>query len=110
MGAPILFTVIDCECDNTASVEIEIVYALPTKQHVVKITVPAGTTLEQAIFLSGILNVFPEIDLKKNRVGVFNKLVKLDTSVQPHDRVEIYRSLLIDPKEARRLRVSRNKA
>lgn len=110
MDAPTLFTVADCECDDATSVEIEIVYALPIRQHVAKIAVPAGTTLEQAICLSGILNIFPEIDLKRNRVGVFNKLVKLDTSVQPYDRVEIYRSLLIDPKEARRLRVSRSKA
>ncbi|MDC8444465.1 MAG: RnfH family protein [Nitrosomonas sp.] len=86
--------------------EVEVVYALPSRQILAKIWVPPETTLEQAIQFSGITKHFPEIDLNRNRIGIFGKLEKKETIVRPHDRVEIYRALLIDPKEARRLRVS----
>ncbi|MBX3628541.1 MAG: RnfH family protein [Nitrosomonas sp.] len=95
--------------DTAAAIEVEIVYALLSRQVLTKIRVPSGTTLEQAIQLSGIMKQFPEIDLSKNRIGVFGRLAKRDALVESRDRVEIYRPLLIDPKEARRLRVSGNK-
>lgn len=95
--------------DTAAAIEVEIVYALLSRQVLTTIQVPSGTTLEQAIQLSGILKQFPEIDLSKNRIGVFGRLAKRDTLVKLRDRVEIYRPLLIDPKESRRLRVSGNK-
>lgn len=88
------------------TMEVEVVYALPSRQILAKIWVPPETTLEQAIQLSGIMKQFPEIDLNRNRIGIFGKLEKKEAIVRPHDRVEIYRALLIDPKEARRLRVS----
>jgi len=87
-------------------IEVEVVYALPSQQILAKLKVPSDTTLEQAIQLSGITKHFPEIDLSRNRVGIFGKLVKTETIVCPYDRIEIYRGLLIDPKEARRLRVA----
>jgi uncharacterized protein len=90
-------------------IEVEVVYALPSRQILAKLCVPPDTTLEQAVQLSGITKHFPEIDLSRNRVGVFGRLVKKETIVQSRDRVEIYRALQIDPKESRRLRVSGNK-
>lgn len=96
---------------NTAAtmVEVEVVYALPSRQILANIWVPPETTLEQAIQLSGMTMHFPEIDLSRNRIGIFGKLAKKETIVRSRDRVEIYRALLIDPKEARRLRVSKIK-
>ena len=62
--------------------------------------------MEQAIHASGILEQYPSIDLSINKVGIFGKLTKLDTVLRQKDRVEIYRQLLADPKEARRRRAA----
>ena len=91
-------------------IEVEIAYARPEYQVLKKLQVPAGVNVEQAIHFSGIMNQFPEIDLKKNRLGIFSKFAKRETVLQPRDRIEIYRPLTIDPKEARRLRVKNKKA
>ena len=64
----------------------------------------AGTTAAQAITTSGVLLKFPEIDLAQSKLGIFGKLVKPDTVLREHDRVEIYRPLIADPKEVRRQR------
>ncbi|SER11816.1 hypothetical protein SAMN05421690_10099 [Nitrosomonas sp. Nm51] len=93
--------------DLTESIEVEIVYALSECQYLKKLRVPVGSTIEQVIGLSNITDQFPEIDLNKNRLGVFSKLADRKTVLQPLDRIEIYRPLRIDPKEARRLRVKR---
>jgi putative ubiquitin-RnfH superfamily antitoxin RatB of RatAB toxin-antitoxin module len=85
-------------------IEIEVVYALPEKQVVRQVRVHEGTTAEQAVRLSGILELFPEIDLSLNKLGVFGKVVKPERILRDSDRVEIYRALAIDPKEARRRR------
>jgi len=63
-----------------------------------------GATVRMAIKASGVLQAFPEIDLARNRVGVYARLVTLDTPLRDGDRVEIYRPLRVDPKEARRMR------
>lgn len=92
---------------------VEVVYALPAVQRLKQIAVPPGTTVQQAIERSGILRDFPEIDLTKNKVGVFGKLTRLDAPLKDRDRVEIYRPLIADPKEMRRRRAeagSRGKA
>lgn len=89
----------------TITFPVEVVYALPEIQVLKRIEVPAGCTVEQAITYSGILEQFPQIDSRKNKVGIFGQPVKPDTHVQSNDRIEIYRPLVIDPKEARRLRV-----
>ncbi|WP_333839328.1 RnfH family protein [Pelomicrobium sp.] len=83
---------------------VEVVYAMPHLQRLKQITVPPGTTVQQAIERSGILQDFPEIDLTKNKVGVFGKLSRLDAPLNDRDRVEIYRPLIADPKEVRRRR------
>ncbi|ODT75614.1 MAG: RnfH family protein [Nitrosomonadales bacterium SCN 54-20] len=86
------------------NIDIEVVYALPEKQVVRRMNLPEGTTVEQAVKLSGILPQFPEIDLLKNRLGIYGRLVPPTTALCNRDRVEIYRPLRIDPKESRRKR------
>ncbi len=93
----------------TEEIEVEVVYALPEVQTLLKLKVPAGTTATQAVERSGIMGQYPEIDLKKNKIGVFGKLVKGDTNLRQNDRVEIYRALIADPKEVRRKRAEEGK-
>ncbi|SFE95288.1 RnfH family protein [Nitrosomonas sp. Nm166] len=83
---------------------VEVVYALPHTQVFKKLNVSVGCTVEQALTYSGILAQFPEIDLAKNKLGIFGKFAQLNTLLQPYDRIEIYRPLIIDPKDARRMR------
>ena len=90
---------------NDNSFPVEIVYALLHIQILKKLNVPTGCTIKQAVILSGILDQFPEIDLTKNNLGIFGKLAQSNTFLCPNDRIEIYRPLVIDPKDARRIRV-----
>lgn len=89
---------------------VEVAYALPTVQALRQIKVPRGATVVQAIDLSGLREEFPEIDLARNKVGVFGKLTRLDAPLRDRDRVEIYRPLIADPKEVRRQRAAEGKA
>jgi putative ubiquitin-RnfH superfamily antitoxin RatB of RatAB toxin-antitoxin module len=88
---------------------IEIAYALPQKQMIIPIKVKAGITAEDAIKVSGIIKKFPEIDLNINQIGIFGKLTQLDHIIRERDRIEIYRSLIADPKEIRRQRAAEGK-
>lgn len=88
---------------------VEVAYAKPEKQLILTLKVAPGTTAEQAIIASGILQKFPEIDLAANKVGIFGKMVKPDTELREKDRVEIYRPLIADPKEVRRQRAAEGK-
>jgi len=94
---------------NEAAIEVEVAYALHDQQELLRVEVPAGATLEQAIVRSGLLERHPEIDLQVNKVGVFGKACSLTTPLQPGDRVEIYRPLIADPKEARKKRAAEGK-
>lgn len=94
---------------SAASVSVEVVYALPAQQPLTRVQLPEGATVEDAIRASGMLDAFPEIDLARNKVGIFSKLVKLDEKVRDRDRVEIYRPLIADPKEVRRKRAEEGK-
>ena len=85
---------------------VEVVYALPDRQSVVAVQVAKGATLRAAIEASGLLQDFPEIDLDSNAVGIFGHTRRLDEPVRAGDRVEIYRALLADPKDARRSRAN----
>lgn len=89
--------------------EIEIVHALPHLQVLKSIVVRTGDTIEQAIYQSGLLDQFPDISLKVNKVGIFSKFATLNTVLNPNDRLEIYRSLMIDPKEVRQIRANKVK-
>jgi putative ubiquitin-RnfH superfamily antitoxin RatB of RatAB toxin-antitoxin module len=64
------------------TVSVEVVYALPQQQTLLTVTLPEGATVEDAIRQSGILEKFPEIDLARNKVGIYSKLVKLDEKVR----------------------------
>ncbi|MDB5887481.1 MAG: hypothetical protein JWM03_353 [Rhodocyclales bacterium] len=90
-------------------IHIEVCYALPDKQEVVALVLDAGTTVGDAINASGMLNRYPEIGLETNKLGIFAKAVKPDTPLRDHDRVEIYRPLIADPKEVRRQRAAQGK-
>ena len=94
---------------STGTITVEIVYALPAQQPLLRAQLAEGATVEDAIRASGVLEAFPEIDLAKNKVGIFSKLVKLDETVRDRDRVEIYRPLIADPKEVRRKRAEEGK-
>ena len=85
-------------------IHVEVVYALPQEQRVIALVVNKNMTAEEIIRESGVLELYPEIDLKKNKVGVFSRNIKLDATVRDRDRIEIYRPLLADPKEIRRKR------
>ena len=89
---------------------VEVAYALADKQSLLTIEVERGATLKDAIEASGILESFKQIDLTKDRVGIFSKFASLDTILQEKDRVEIYRSLVADPKEVRKARAAMVKA
>lgn len=91
------------------TIRIEIAYALPHEQILKSLQVAQGITAEQAIRQSGILEKQPEIDLAKNKIGIFGKLAKLDTALRDKDRVEIYRPLIADPKEVRKKRAEEGK-
>ena len=88
---------------------VEVAYALPDKLSLVSLEVEKGTTLKEAIEASGILDSFEQIDLAKDRVGIFSKFATLDTVLREKDRVEIYRPLIADPKKVRKERAAEGK-
>ncbi|SFF61727.1 hypothetical protein SAMN04488120_1136 [Fontimonas thermophila] len=90
-------------------IQVEVAYALPAEQWILKVDVAPGTTIRAAIERSGILARFPEIDLSRNKVGCWGHLAALDDVVRSGDRIEIYRPLIADPKEVRRRRASQGK-
>ena len=87
---------------DAESIEVEVAYALPERQTLLRLRVPLGTRLGEAIHLSGLLERHPEIDLTRQAVGIFSRAATLDTPLHPGDRVEIYRPLVADPKQARK--------
>lgn len=89
-------------------ISVEVVYALPEKQYQRVVKLEEGSTVEQAILASGLLELRRDIDLNSNKVGVFSRTVKLSDTLQEGDRVEIYRPLIADPKELRRQRAERS--
>ena len=88
---------------------VEIAYALPEEQVIISIKVPTIFNVQQAIEKSGIQKKFPSIDLSKNKVGIFGKKITLDHLLKDRDRIEIYRPLILDPKEMRRMRAAKKK-
>jgi putative ubiquitin-RnfH superfamily antitoxin RatB of RatAB toxin-antitoxin module len=90
-------------------IQIEVTYAKPDRQDVIPVKLPEGSTIQQAIEASGLLQRNPEIDVAKAKVGIYGKLSKMDTVVRARDRVEIYRPLIADPKEVRKQRAAEGK-
>jgi putative ubiquitin-RnfH superfamily antitoxin RatB of RatAB toxin-antitoxin module len=87
-------------------IAVHVAYATPEEQVIVAIYVPSGATVQEAIEISGLLDRFPDLDLAVNRVGIFGRLRRLDDMVKAGERIEIYRPLRADPKEARRRRAA----
>ena len=82
---------------------------MPDNQLIITLQVDESCTVEQAIFQSGILQEFSQIDLSKNKVGIFTEICSLNKILQENDRIEIYRHLVMDPMEARRQRAIKQK-
>ncbi len=97
--------------ESTAAdkITIEVVYGVPHKQKILTLSVDAGTSVEKAIVDSGIIALFPEIDLSKNKVGIWNRAVKLSEVLDDLDRIEVYRPLIADPKDVRKRRAEKAK-
>lgn len=90
-------------------IQITVVYALPQRQWVQPVQLPSGATVQMAIERSGLLQVFPGLRLEAIEAGIFHRRCGLDTPLRDGDRVEIYRPIQLDPKDARRLRAARSK-
>ena len=90
--------------------DIEVCYAQAGKQEVVRLSLPEGATLAEALKASGLLLKYPEIDLQKSKFGIYARLTKTDAVLRDRDRVEIYRPLIADPKEVRKQRAAAGKA
>jgi putative ubiquitin-RnfH superfamily antitoxin RatB of RatAB toxin-antitoxin module len=88
---------------------VEVIYSLPEKSEIVPLDLPEGSTVMQALEASGLLVKHPEIDVKKNKFGIYAKLAKVDAVLRERDRVEIYRPLIADPKEVRKQRAAEGK-
>ncbi|MBL4850891.1 MAG: RnfH family protein [Gammaproteobacteria bacterium] len=94
---------------TSETIDIEVAYATLEEQLILKQSIAPNATVETALQASGLLEHFPDIDLSVNKVGIFGKLCKLNTSLRPGDRIEVYRKLIADPKEARRKRAKESK-
>ncbi len=81
---------------------VEVAFALPSKQVLLKVEVSEGACVTDVIQASGISDEFPEFSLLEMQPGIWGREVDSDTVVRDGDRVEIYRPLLLDPREARR--------
>lgn len=90
----------------TEKIKVEVAYAYPEKYFLKKMEFDEPITLQNIILKSGILEKYKEIDLNKNKIGIFSRPAKLTDMVENGDRIEIYRSLLADPKEIRRQRAA----
>jgi len=84
-------------------ITVEVAYATPAAQKIIAFDVFEGTTVFDAAVASGIQNVFPEIDFESIDMGIFGKMVRKpkEEALREGDRVELYRPLIIDPKQAR---------
>ena len=94
------------EMSTRDSIKVEVCYALRDHQDIVRLTLPAGCTVQRALDVSGLLQKHLA---KTNKLGIFAKLVKADTVLRDRDRIEIYRPLIADPKEVRRKRAEEGK-
>jgi len=103
--------------DTHSEITVEVAFALPDKQVLKELKVAAGTTALEAVKQSGVLELFPEIDIDKTQMGIFSQVLGTKGLEEPakyqlknRDRVELYRPLIADPKEVRRRRAEESKA
>jgi len=92
-----------------ARLRVEVVYALPAAQDAASVEVTEGASARDALEASGFLARHPEIDLRRNRLAIFGREIRPDARLREGDRVEVLRPLVMDPKEARRLRARRKR-
>ena len=90
-------------------IRVEVAYALPEKQFLIELEVNDTTSAIEAIRQSGLFQLYPELEQQDMEIGIFSKPITQDTRLKEGDRVEVYRPLTIDPKEARRLRAAARK-
>lgn len=90
-----------------SEINVEVCFIHPVKQFLKQLQVLPGTTIQQAISLSGLSQEFPGIDFNQLKVGIYSKLKTADSLLRDHDRVEVYRSLEVDPMTARRRRAEK---
>jgi putative ubiquitin-RnfH superfamily antitoxin RatB of RatAB toxin-antitoxin module len=83
---------------------VGVCYAQSDRQLWMRLEVPDNSTIEETINLSGVLKLYPEINLSNQKVGIFGKIAPLDTAVKDGDRVEIYRQITADPQTVQRRR------
>lgn len=95
--------------DDPNFIQVEVVYGTPTQQSLLSLHVEPGSTVEQVILASRIIDSHKEIDLTVNKVGIWNRVAKLTDTVQDLDRVEVYRPLIADPKDVRKRRAEKAK-
>ena len=93
--------------DNTMTVEVA--YALPHKQALLKVEVPVGATVLEAAQQSGIASKFDGVDLENAKFGIFGQVVAPSQVLRDGERVEVYRPLIADPKDVRKARAERAK-
>jgi len=96
-----------CMADDRRVIEVQVCYAMADRQILRDLKLSQGVTLGEAIKLSGICLEMPDIDPEHMRTGIYGKTKPLDTILRDGDRIEIYRPLRADPKEARRRRVNK---
>ncbi|MGB1333932.1 MAG: RnfH family protein [Porticoccaceae bacterium] len=103
--------------ESNIEITVEVAYALPDKQMLKVLKVPEGVTALEAVKQSGVLQMFPEIDIESVQMGIFSQVLGTKGLAEPssyklkaRDRVEIYRPLIADPKEVRRRRAEESKA
>lgn len=95
--------------ESAPDIAISVAYALPDEQSVVRLRVPRGTTVAEAVRLSSLSSRFPEIEAAPLNCAVFGRAASLDQILVEGDRVEVLRPLLIDPKESRRQAAARTR-
>lgn len=91
-------------------IKVQVCYSSVHEVTLLEVQVAANATLSEAVTRSGILQKHPEIDLAANKFGIYGKLKSADSPLHEGDRVEIYRPLIADPKEARRRRANKQKS
>ena len=89
---------------------VEVAYAMSDKQSLISLEVEEGTTIKEAIEASDVLDTYNQIDLTRDKVGIFSKFATLETVLREKDRIEIYRPLIADPKKVRKERAAMGKA
>lgn len=93
-------------------IKVEVAYALPTEQKIISLQVEEGITAYEAVARSKIVDLFPQIDINTDPMGIFSRAITDPKAeiLREGDRVEIYRPLIADPKEVRAKRAAQKKA